>query len=210
VRADSSRAIVPLAFGSGRGRRSASEQGSVNVLELSRYTLFETAIGTCAAAFTRRGISMVGLPEASRRDLAARFDQHADRADRPLPAFVERAVDALAAHLRGELQDLTELELDLDAVPAFDKRVYELTRRIPPGRTRTYGELATDLGETGLARAVGQSLGRNPVPLIVPCHRVVRTDGELGGFSAAGGTALKLRLLAIEGAGGLQLGMRFD
>ena len=153
---------------------------------------------------------MVGLPEPSRRGLGARFDRHADRIDRPLPASVERAVDALVAHLRGELQDLTELAIDLEGAAAFDRRVYELTRQIPPGRTRTYGELATDLGEPGLSRAVGQALGRNPVPLIVPCHRVVRADGEVGGFSAAGGTALKTRLLSIERAGGLQIGMSFD
>jgi methylated-DNA-[protein]-cysteine S-methyltransferase len=153
---------------------------------------------------------MVGLPETSRRALAARFDRSADRIDPPLPASVGRTVDALVAHLRGELKDLTEIAIDLAAVPAFDVRVYELTRRIPPGRTRTYGELALDLGDAGLSRAIGQSLGRNPVPLIVPCHRVVRADGDAGGFSAAGGTALKLRLLAIEGADGAQLAMNFD
>jgi methylated-DNA-[protein]-cysteine S-methyltransferase len=179
-------------------------------VESSRYTLFETAIGTCAVAFTRRGISMVGLPEANRRALAARFNRSADRIDPPFPALIERAIDALVAHLRGELKDLTELAIDLADVPAFDIRVYELTRRIPPGRTRTYGELALDLGDAGLSRAIGQSLGRNPLPLIVPCHRVVRADGDAGGFSAAGGTALKLRLLAIEGAGGAQLAMQFD
>jgi methylated-DNA-[protein]-cysteine S-methyltransferase len=193
-----------------RGSRWMIERSSVNAVDSSRYTLFETAIGTCAVAFTRRGISMVGLPEANRRALAARFDRSADRVDPPLPASVDRAVDALVAHLRGELKDLTELAIDLADVPAFDIRVYELTRRIPPGRTRTYGELALDLGDAGLSRAIGQSLGRNPLPLIVPCHRVVRADGDAGGFSAAGGTALKLRLLAIEGAGGAQLAMQFD
>jgi methylated-DNA-[protein]-cysteine S-methyltransferase len=185
-------------------------RSKVSAVESSRYTLFETAIGTCAVAFTRRGISMVGLPEANRRALAARFNRSADRIDPPFPALVERAVDALVAHLRGELKDLTELAIDLADVAAFDVRVYELTRRIPPGRTRTYGELAQDLGDAGLSRAIGQSLGRNPLPLIVPCHRVVRADGDAGGFSAAGGTALKLRLLAIEGAGGAQLAMQFD
>jgi methylated-DNA-[protein]-cysteine S-methyltransferase len=186
------------------------ERSLVNEVESRRYTLFETVIGTCAVAFTRRGISMVGLPEANRRALAARFNRSADRIDPPLPTSIERAVDALVAHLRGELRDLTELAIDLADVPAFDVRVYELTRRIPPGRTRTYGELALDLGDAALSRAVGQSLGRNPLPLIVPCHRVVRADGDAGGFSAAGGTALKLRLLAIEGAGGAQLAMQFD
>ena len=176
----------------------------------TRYTLFETPIGTCAVAFTARGIARVGLPEASRAALRARFDAAADRTDGPLPAGVRRAVDAMAAHLGGDLQDLASLPVDLETLADFDARVYDLARRIPAGSTRTYGELAVELGGPRLAQAVGQSLGRNPVPLIVPCHRVVRAGGEPGGFSAAGGTALKLRLLAIEGAGGPQLGLGFD
>jgi methylated-DNA-[protein]-cysteine S-methyltransferase len=180
------------------------------VLRPSRYTLFETAIGTCAVAFTARGISMVGLPEVSRAVLCARFDARADRLDGAVPAVVQQAIDAIAAHLDGDLRDLSALTVDLQRLAGFDARVYELTGRIPAGRTRTYGDLAAELGGPGMAQAVGQSLGRNPVPLIVPCHRVVRAGGEPGGFSAAGGTALKLRLLALEGAGGPQLGMNFD
>ena len=177
---------------------------------VSRYAMFETAIGTCAIAFTARGISMFGLPEANRAALAGRFDRHADRAPEPLPAEVQRAVLAVVKHLGGELEDLARLPLDLGRMPDFDRRVYELALAIPPGRTRSYGELAADLGDPALSRAVGQSLGRNPVPLIIPCHRVVRAGGDAGGFSAAGGPALKLRLLKIEGAGGPQLGMDFD
>jgi len=180
------------------------------MMPISRYSLFETAIGTCAVAFTARGISRVGLPEPSRAALCARFDARADRMDGPLPAEIQRAVDAMSAHLGGDLQDLAMLPVDLGEVAPFDARVYDLTRRIAPGRTRTYGELAAELGGTGLSQAVGQSLGRNPVPLIVPCHRVIRAGGEPGGFSAVGGTALKLRLLALEGAGGPQLGLTLD
>jgi len=176
-------------------------------MPVTRYSLFETAIGTCAIAFTTRGIARVGLPEASRAALRARFDASADRAGEPFPEPIRQAIDALTAHLGGELRDLTGLPVDLDGTTAFDLRVYDLARRIPAGSTRTYGELAAELGGPGLSQAVGQSLGRNPVPLIVPCHRIVRAGGEPGGFSAAGGTALKLRLLAIEGAGGPQLAM---
>ena len=77
-----------------------------------------------------------------------------------------------------------------------------LTRAIPRGATRTYGEVAAELGDPGAARAVGQALGRNPFPIIVPCHRVLAAAGRPGGFSAHGGVATKLRLLAIEGAPG--------
>ena len=173
------------------------------------YTVFDTAIGHCAVAFTPRGVSAVGLPDRSRAALAARFDQFADRAAGPPPPEIGAAIDALIAHLRGELQDLARIPLDLEPVSVFDGRVYERTRAIPVGQTLEYGALAAELGGIGLARAVGQALGRNPVPLIVPCHRVVRVGGELGGFSAAGGAALKLRLLAIEGARGPQAGFDF-
>src|SRR5262250_2974216 len=82
----------------------------------------------------------------------------------------------------------------------FDRRVYEMARTIAPGETLSYGDVATRLGDPAAAREVGQALGRNPFPVIVPCHRVVAAAGKLGGFSAPGGTATKRRLLAIEAA----------
>jgi len=90
--------------------------------------------------------------------------------------------------------------LDWEGVPDFERRVYDEARRIPPGRTATYGEIAAALGEPGAARAVGRALGRNPFTLIVPCHRVLAAGGGYGGFSARGGVTTKLRLLAIERA----------
>jgi methylated-DNA-[protein]-cysteine S-methyltransferase len=87
--------------------------------------------------------------------------------------------------------------------PELDRRVYEIARATGPGETTTYGEIATRLGDIGLSRAVGQALGRNPWPLIVPCHRVLAAGGKPGGFSAAGGVTTKRRLLEIEGARGL-------
>src|SRR5207253_5626638 len=94
--------------------------------------------------------------------------------------------------------DLSELELDMDAVPPFQRRVYEQARRITPGTTLSYGELAAQLGSPGSARAVGQALGRNPFPIVVPCHRVLAAGGKVGGFTANGGITTKLRLLSIE------------
>ena len=82
----------------------------------------------------------------------------------------------------------------------FDRRVYAVARTIACGATRSYGEIAVELGERSLARDVGQALGRNPFPLIVPCHRVLAAGGKLGGFSANGGVTTKLRLLTIERA----------
>src|SRR6516164_1571350 len=99
-----------------------------------------------------------------------------------------------------EASDLSAAALDMDGVAEFDRRVYEVARSIAPGATLSYGEIAARLGERGLARDVGQALGRNPFPLIVPCHRVLAAGGKAGGFSANGGVTTKLRLLTIERA----------
>ena len=103
------------------------------------------------------------------------------------------------AVITGERTDLSFVPVDLGASPEFDQRVYAVARTIPPGRGMTYGEVAAALGEPGAARAVGAALGRNPVPIVVPCHRVMAAGGRAGGFSAPGGASTKLKLLAIEG-----------
>lgn len=100
----------------------------------------------------------------------------------------------------GHPAPLARVELDLGAVPPFDRRVYEVVRQIPPGETLTYGEVAARLGAPGSAQAVGQALGRNPFPPIVPCHRVLAAGGAIGGFSARGGPHAKRRMLEQEGA----------
>jgi methylated-DNA-[protein]-cysteine S-methyltransferase len=96
--------------------------------------------------------------------------------------------------------DLSNIQLDMEGVPPFHRRVYEVARAIAPGNTRTYGEIATRLGDPGAARAVGQALGHNPFAPVVPCHRVLAAGGRSGGFSANGGVATKLRMLQIERA----------
>jgi methylated-DNA-[protein]-cysteine S-methyltransferase len=105
---------------------------------------------------------------------------------------------------------LSTVSLDLSRVPEFDRQVYIETRSIPPGETLTYGEIATRLGDTGMSRAVGQALGRNPFAIIVPCHRVVAAGGKSGGFSAVGGVETKRRLLEIEGARALHPVLPWD
>jgi methylated-DNA-[protein]-cysteine S-methyltransferase len=116
------------------------------------------------------------------------------------PPSVQAAIDGIVALLCGEARDLSQIALDMGGVPEFDRRVYEMARTIAPGETLSYGDLATRLGDPAAAREVGQALGRNPFPVIVPCHRVVAAAGRLGGFSAPGGAATKRRLLAIESA----------
>ena len=106
----------------------------------------------------------------------------------------------IVALLNGMPDDLADVLIDLAGVPAFDRRVYAVARSILPGATLTYGEVALRLGEPHAARAVGQALGANPWPIVVPCHRVLAAGGKAGGFSAPGGLRTKLRLLQIEGA----------
>ena len=167
------------------------------------FALFDTPIGRCGIAWGAGGIAGLQLPEANERATRARLQQRfpgVREAEPPPP--LRRALAAIAALLRGEARDLSALTLDLTGVPPFHRRVYEAARTIPPGTTLSYGEIATRIGAPGSARAVGQALGRNPFPIIVPCHRVLAAAGRPGGFSAHGGVATKLKLLAIEGAPG--------
>jgi methylated-DNA-[protein]-cysteine S-methyltransferase len=164
------------------------------------FALFDTAIGRCGVAWSERGICGIQLPEGGERATRARLLRRFPGArEAPLPDEVGDAVASIAALLRGEASDLSPIALDMDGVPRFHRRVYELVRTIPAGATLSYGDVAARIGSPGSSRAVGQALGRNPFAIVVPCHRVVAANGKLGGFSANGGVATKLRLLGIEG-----------
>jgi len=166
------------------------------------FHLFDTALGRCGIAWGPGGIAAVQLPEADERGLRARIRRIVpDAVESRPPADVQQAIDAIVALLDGEPHDLAAVVLDMERVPEFNRRVYAIARAVPPGETITYGEIAERIGERGAAQAVGQALGRNPFPIVVPCHRVLAADGGLGGFSAHGGVATKRRMLAIEGAG---------
>jgi methylated-DNA-[protein]-cysteine S-methyltransferase len=165
------------------------------------FALFDTAIGRCGIAWGESGICGVHLPEtnlsATRRRLRLRYPELNEAAP---PPIVQRAIDRIVTLLRGEATDLGSLVLDMTLVPAFHRRVYELARTIPAGRTLSYGEVASRIGSPGAARAVGQALGKNPFAIVVPCHRVLAAGGKPGGFSAAGGVDTKLEMLRIEQA----------
>src|ERR1700737_3518359 len=167
----------------------------------SGFALFDTAIGRCGIAWGKRGVAGVQLPEAGEAETRARMLHRFPAAGETAPPTeAEKAVERIVALLRGEAGDLAEVTLDMDQVPAFHRRVYEVARTIPPGKTLSYGDIAARLAAPGAARAVGQALGRNPFPIGVPCHRVLAAGGKIGGFSAQGGVATKRRMLAIEGA----------
>ncbi len=164
------------------------------------FSLFDTPIGRCGIAWNGRGIAAIQLPEARESETKARLLRRLPAASEAAPPpEVLQAQDCILALLRGEAGDLAEIVLDMDRVPPFHRRVYEVARTIPPGATLSYGEIAARLGAPGAARAVGQALGQNPFAIVVPCHRVTAAGGKLGGFSAAGGIATKLRLLSLEG-----------
>lgn len=173
----------------------------VNAMKAEGYALFDTAIGRCAIVWGAGGVLCVQLPEATVRDTRSRIvSRYASAREQSPPARVQRAIDGIVAVLGGELRRLDDIELDMTNVPPFHRRVYEATRKIGPGMTLSYGQIAARLGVPGAARAVGQALGKNPFAIVVPCHRVLAASGKLCGFSANGGVATKYRLLTIEGA----------
>lgn len=170
---------------------------------MAGYTAFDTAAGCCGIAWNDAG-ALLGaqLEEGDRAGTLARLQRRfAALAEAPPPEAVARTLWRWRAVLAEGSQDtLADVPLCYDGVPPFHQRVLELTRQIPPGQTRTYGDLARALGELSAARAVGQALGANPFAPIVPCHRVMAAGGQAGGFSGPGGLKGKLRLLQLEGA----------
>jgi O-6-methylguanine DNA methyltransferase len=164
-------------------------------MRTARYDVFETALGPIVVAATPAGLAYVGLAQGDASELArwaARLGLRIERAADAV-AMPARAIRSYAAGDRAPF----ELELDLRGTP-FQVRVWRELAKIPYGETRTYGEIARALGQPGASRAVGAANGKNPVPLVVPCHRCVASDG-LGGFGA--GLGLKRRLLELESAG---------
>ena len=175
------------------------------------FTLFDSPIGTCGLAWSGRGIAGLQLPEktadATRKRVQRRWPGAVE--GEPPPGVRPRHRTRAGSCLKGEAVDLADIPLDLEAAPEFHRKVYEVARTIPPGRTMTYGEIAKRLGVPHESREVGQALGRNPVAIIVPCHRVLGADGKMGGFSANGGVATKRRMLEIEGAPAVGAGPLF-
>ncbi len=154
-------------------------------------------------AWSEAGLVGLTFPEVSKASVAAHLRKTWPTAriiDLPAaPAKVRSAAAKLGRYLAGETVSLDAIALDLSGAPGFHRRVYEAARAIPRGRTRSYGELASLLGTPGAARAIGQAMARNPIPIIVPCHRVLASGARIGGFSAPGGLESKQALLRMEG-----------
>lgn len=175
------------------------------------FAIFDSPIGTCGITWNAKGIAGFQLPSATADATRTRLQRRwTEAVESPPPAGVQRVIDRVLALLKGEAIDLSDVPVDLDDAPEFHRKVYEVARTIPPGRTMTYGEIARRLGVPHESREVGQALGRNPIAVIVPCHRVLGADGRMGGFSASGGVATKRRILEIEGAAALSAGPLFE
>jgi methylated-DNA-[protein]-cysteine S-methyltransferase len=167
-----------------------------------RYTIFDTAAGFCGVAWSTRGVTRLQLPTPS-ADAAERLlrRREPDAAPESPPPPVAAAVALVRRYFAGEAAEFGDVALDLAGQSSFFLQVYAATRAVGWGATTTYGALASGLGAgPAAARDVGRAMASNPVPLIIPCHRVLAAGGKPGGFSAPGGAAAKLRMLALEGA----------
>ena len=166
------------------------------------YTIFDTGIGRCGIAWGHDGIVGVQLPEAREIETRKRlFQLYPDARETRPPLNVELAIEGIVALLRGKGGDFSDVTLDMGGIHVFNQRVYQITRAIPRGETRTYGEIAARLGAPGTAHAVARAIARNPFVIIVPCHRVLDAGGYADEISRHGGVISKRRLLSMEGVG---------
>jgi methylated-DNA-[protein]-cysteine S-methyltransferase len=163
------------------------------------YRLFDTAIGACGIAWSRRGVTRLQLPEVDASATERRLSARAARASQATPAQIDQLIAEIQVYMCGRNIDFAVVAVDLADAEPFQRKVYEAARAVLWGHTVSYGELARQIGSPGAARAVGHALSRNPVPIIVPCHRVLAKGHRVGGFSAHGGTLTKEHLLALEG-----------
>jgi methylated-DNA-[protein]-cysteine S-methyltransferase len=164
------------------------------------YSLFDTPIGPCGVAWSVSGLTRLQLPESDPSTTEERIRARSTnlRAEGP-PSSIRDVIASLRRYLRGDRIDFSSVSIDLTGVSPFHRKVYDAARSVGWGHTASYGELARQAGSPAAARAVGQALSRNPIAIIVPCHRILASGNKVGGFSAFGGTCIKEHLLALEG-----------
>lgn len=164
------------------------------------HAIFTTAMGFVGLAWSDRGLTRLCLPQASHEAVERRmFRLEGSIPAGKRPQWVLELIDAIQAYATGEPVDFRRFPVDLRGIDAFSLAIYETARTLAFGEVTTYGELAKRAGHPGLARETGAALGANPVPLVIPCHRILAAGGKIGGFSAPGGAATKERILALEG-----------
>lgn len=150
---------------------------------------FPTPLGLCTLSWSEAGLQTLTLSSLEGKGIQKG----------KAPTWVLQAADSITRYLQGETVDLQAIPIDLQDLPPFRKRALEVLRTTLPGETLTYGDLARLTGSPGAARAIGQAMARNPLPILIPCHRVVAANGP-GGFSLFGSLATKQRLQALETA----------
>jgi len=165
------------------------------------WTTFQTSMGICGISWNVHGITSFQLPEASGIQIENRLKNVAGnaKASTALPFWIKNLIRKIKTHMKGNSQDFSDVPLVFNGFTKFQSSVYMAAQRIPCGKVMTYSELAEAIGKPKAVRAVGNALAKNPIPLIIPCHRIVSSLGKLGGFSASGGVMTKAALLAIEG-----------
>lgn len=162
--------------------------------------IFESALGWMGIAWRADAITRLCTPQSSKAAIETRLSRYGSPADSgALPPSIITAIDLLKRYAAGETVDFSAVAVDLGDVDAFRLAIYDAARKLGFGETTTYGGLATAAGHPGMAQQTGQALGQNPVPIIVPCHRILAAGGKIGGFSAPGGSRTKEILLSLEG-----------
>jgi methylated-DNA-[protein]-cysteine S-methyltransferase len=165
------------------------------------HAIFETRLGWMGIGWSAKGVTHLQLPESGRDRTESRLLARGafPEAGTP-PAAIQAAIGAIARYAAGEAGNFSDIPVDLTGVDEFRRAIYDRARKLAYGETTTYGELAEAAGHPGLARETGAAMGSNPIPIIVPCHRVLAAGGKMGGFSAPGGVFTKRRLLELEHA----------
>lgn len=165
-------------------------------------TVFETTLGFIGIAWSARGLTRLCLFQHDRAAVERRLEKLGaavpDEGTDP-PAWVSALVRDIKAYADGNDVDFSSVPVDLAGVDDFRLAIYDAARKLGFGETTTYGELAKQAGQAGLPRETGQALGANPVPLVIPCHRILAAGGKIGGFSAPGGSTTKEKMLVLEG-----------
>jgi len=164
------------------------------------HAVLETVIGFMGIAWSETGLIRLCLPERSREAVERRLFRHAGvSTSTDQPQWVVELIASIKAYAAGEDIDFSGVPVDLAGVDDFRLAIYDAARKLSYGETTTYGELAKRAGHGGLPRETGAALGANPVPLVIPCHRILAAGGKIGGFSAPGGSNTKEKMLAMEG-----------
>lgn len=160
--------------------------------------IFDTALGAFGIGWTDAGVARLQLPGLDAEAMAARINRDGAKPGEPSRA-IATVINQIEDYADGIAVRFDAVQLDLAGLPAFHRKAYGLLLGCGWGQTTSYGALARELGDVTLSRAVGQAMGANPIPLIIPCHRVLASTGKPGGFSAPGGALSKMRMLALEG-----------